>query len=445
MALVHIIAAHPEEARQLETDLRARGLDVLITAPGEWPSQPADFEITVQEYSAEEALRAAAAMAASEEIAVLIAPGAIVDAPAPMVVIPVTPEPQTLALPPQPILAVDQPAIPELAADTPEAVTQLELVPDSPVGIEVLASIHEVAHTAEPVITDAPTTAEQVQVAEEALEPAEIEAVSPAIYSTPQEAVPELEAIRAELEAVVPEIDPALAGANADVAVGGELFAATEEVDEPISDWPIWHPVLTGDNESAAEFPGPEPALEPEMVVSSVNDGSRVSVPITAYQVVRSRVYGNERVFWRTATVLAVVAVAALVVGGSYHRVSPLPAAVIGSPAPVEPAPISLPVRMPDVHRQMKSAPARVAEPPLLKSAAARQREPIPRAATKKGEPDIVAPDTVVRYSKRPAPSAPPKRVISSTHHATETEVVAEDTVRHFDKLPAVSPSRPQK
>src|SRR5204862_6116840 len=46
-------------------------------------------------------------------------------------------------------------------------------------------------------------------------------------------------------------------------------------------------------------------------------------------RILQQRVFQNDEVFWKTATVLAMVAVAALLVGASANRFSPLPANLV--------------------------------------------------------------------------------------------------------------------
>src|SRR5205085_12051539 len=63
MALVHLITANPDRSRKLESDLRSRGFEVLIVAPGDEPASAPDFQIVVEEHSPELVLHAAAQMA----------------------------------------------------------------------------------------------------------------------------------------------------------------------------------------------------------------------------------------------------------------------------------------------------------------------------------------------------------------------------------------------
>jgi hypothetical protein len=452
MPLVNIVAANSEDAKQLQHALEARGFDVLVSLPGEAAGQTADFEIALQGLSPEEALRTAAEMASYEDIAVLIAPGAIVDAPVAMKVIPLTLQPEA-----------ELPAV--------EAITRLPELDLASVGsgapanseatgessrLEVLANIQALAETAQPspvslselAVPVAPVFAQTEQVPEPVVPDAVCET---AAFAT-EEPGPELESIRLELENVISDLEPGSSVSEDEQPVAAEFYAAGEPVDEPVSDWPIWQ---------AEPLANEAHALEEVVILDTTPQAEEsitakrwvASAATLAYQAVRVHLNGNrnqnERVFWRTATVAAGIAISALVLGASYHRVSPLPAAMMDGASRVRPVgPVSLPVRMPESHGQIKSIPVRVAPSgPVLKSASSRQRDPVSGTAASKTETDMVAPDTVVRYNKRPLPTPlqPPKRVISSTHHSSDSDVVAEDTVTHFEKLPTTPGGQPRR
>ena len=88
MSVARIISRVREDAHELANDLRGRGFEVEVLAPGEIAAHAADLEISLEDCAAEEALRSAESVPAPEDVCVFIAPGAIVESARPIVVIP---------------------------------------------------------------------------------------------------------------------------------------------------------------------------------------------------------------------------------------------------------------------------------------------------------------------------------------------------------------------
>jgi hypothetical protein len=331
----------------------------------------------------------------------------------PVHVIPLIPVQEKAALSVVPSAPVEAPSEPVMAQTEAQPVAQTE---------------------AEPVVAQTEAEPIAAELLPSEIPPEPVVALDSVASLAAEDPVPELEAIRSELETVVPEF--ALEQTATDAQLFAEENVSAGDAGEPMSDWPIWQPI-TAAEETEVALPG---GLQ-ESALAEIRE-AQPSIPALAYRAIRTRLSGDERLFWRTATVAALVAVSALVLGASYHRVSPLPAAVMKGTVPAQTPPaVSLPVRLPEAHPPAKS-PAPPSSP-FLKSASVRQREVTSAPATKQPEVDIVAPDTVVRYHKQPAtpPAHSSKRVVSSNHHPTENDVVAEDTVTRFGKVPV----HPQK
>ena len=68
----------------------------------------------------------------------------------------------------------------------------------------------------------------------------------------------------------------------------------------------------------------PKPAASEDRATQSSADGSQ--------RMLSMRIFHNNELFWKTATVAAVVAVAALLLGGSVNSLAPLPAGITVPP-----------------------------------------------------------------------------------------------------------------
>ena len=441
MPLVHIIAGGSQRAKQLEMDLRNRGFEVQVVSDSADCGSVPDFEISANEYSIEEALRLAVEMAASENISVLIAPGAMAESPISPRVQPAVSRDSTPLIP---VFREDQ-----LPSDVAEAVpatefTRMEHEAAEDVALpEIAAEIPIIQSEPVPLVTEPlpalPETSQSQEV------PVMIDSTPGLAEPAAEAVVPELEAIRSELDEVVPDLEPAFMSESAEPAQGvlTPQFLEAEETAEPVSDWPIWHPAT---EEPVISPVQPAPAVIEPVVQSRTEKVVGHGSLVLAYRSMRNRLNGSERTFWRTATVAALVAICALVLGASYHRVAPVPAGVVVDEIPAQSSvPISIPARS-NKAQDVRSIPVRIPRSaPAVKSTAVRERVAShePEATS---EPDVIAPDTVVRYNRRPpaVPARPTKRVVSSAH-SSESEVVAEDTVTHFEKVPQIAAGSPRK
>ncbi|OLB23183.1 MAG: hypothetical protein AUH15_04125 [Acidobacteriales bacterium 13_2_20CM_55_8] len=243
----------------------------------------------------------------------------------------------------------------------------------------------------------------------------------------------------------ISEIQP-----EAVVETSAALRADVSLIDtEPTSDWPIWHPL------AEAEIPAQD-SLVPEALVKE----PALAVPLTSRSKIAFREQGpqvvplmqnavpvrpntyrqrllqkaivqNDEVFWKTATALAMVAVAALLVGASANRFSPLPANVVQrsieaqQPVPFEKARIvpALPLdagnkigALPsaqgsDVARFHPALAIEPAAPRIVPETADRANDRLLRTKPRHHsaghlESDMVAEDTVVRYDKKHPPAS---------------------------------------
>jgi len=232
---------------------------------------------------------------------------------------------------------------------------------------------------------------------------------------------------------------------------------------EPMSDWPIWHPLAEPET-IAQNLPLPKSLVkEPGFAVPLTSRAKTVvkdqlpqvvplmqnAVPVRPntyrQKILQQRFLQNDDTFWKTATVLAMVAVAALLVGASANRFSPLPANVTQrsieaqQPVPFEKARTvpALPLdakmgsaELPSTHGSdvVRLHPALAVEPAA------------PRIAP--GSQDR-ANDRLVRV--KPRPSEP--RPASARNHSagqTDSDMVAEDTVVRYNKRPAGSHTQGQ-
>src|SRR5438128_2116245 len=219
--------------------------------------------------------------------------------------------------------------------------------------------------------------------------------------------------------------------------LSGEEVAAQNSMREkepssksrPVSDWPIWQPISA--EEKARETMGPaeqqQPIYDARTSAPFAPPLQRQAVPRSTMRRVRNSrllrhpIFTNERMFWRTATFVGVIAIG-LLLGMSAHRLSPLPASlqqrsVDLQPSETKPAAI-VPAELNPVTRQYRvgSRASRVPKlpaeltPPLTaatKVNLASSRQPVMRSASDSSENDTdIAQDTVVRYGSRSGSSA---------------------------------------
>src|SRR5437870_5793720 len=219
--------------------------------------------------------------------------------------------------------------------------------------------------------------------------------------------------------------------------LSGEEVAAQQSMREkepssksrPVSDWPIWQPISA--EEKAREIMGPaeqqQPIYDARTSAPFALPLQRQAVPRSTMRRVRNSrllrhpIFTNERMFWRTATFVGVIAIG-LLLGMSAHRLSPLPASlqqrsVDLQPSETKPAAI-VPAELKPVTRQSRAGSratrlpklsAELTPPPTAASKVnlASSKQPVMRSASDSSENDTdIAQDTVVRYGSRSGSSA---------------------------------------
>ena len=252
-----------------------------------------------------------------------------------------------------------------------------------------------------------------------------------------------------ELEPVIPALTQEAGAAAGPVELhsdGGAMDAGAQTVP---SDWPIWQPLadpaapvqVVQSAMSEAEVP-PQMMVQQAELPSTVPAYPRNRTPIPhrvnlqAYRAALKRFSMDDTLFWKTATLAATVAVAAMLVAVSFHRFSPIPATLENSAAQGS-GEVQAPAAVVKGKHPAISGPAAVktvaaeslveAKPPVLVEAS---RVPNGSAAHKVGlaaskqkieakpqrssyESDVIAQDTVVRYgatrASLPSPSAQKK------------------------------------
>jgi hypothetical protein len=406
MPLARIIASTATDCGDLETELRARGFEIQKIGPEENPAQPADLEISLEEYPVEEVLGRAAEAAQANDVSVFIAPGAITDAPRPMQVIRLQPG-VSMASAPSVVEEIHLNALAEPALEAPKAQPM----------------------EAEPVLN----------LSQEEL---------PAVLASTPVAMPlsEFQELVAELESVVPAIEQPVAQDDAEAlsseVPGEEVIAedfaepalsVMEDTDsweeEPVSDWPLWNPPLNDDlvepvvlqHDLAASAAG-----EPSPVAPASERSPLMTRWFAGISPLAARLGADRRLFWRLATVSGIVAVTLVLFGASWHRRSPLPAQL--TPAAQASAPLPAEAVTPASHVNVQQ-PDRSSDAPLpLKQVVARRR-----LTDYADEANLVAPDTVVRFD-RPAAKVVPKRMArrKPMPRRSGQDIVAKDTVVRY-------------
>src|SRR6266550_3188905 len=134
---------------------------------------------------------------------------------------------------------------------------------------------------------------------------------------------------------------------------------------QPVSDWPIWQPISA--EEKARETMGPaeqqQPIYDARTSAPFALPLQRQGVPRSTMRRVRNSrllhhpIFTNEKMFWRTATFVGVIAIG-LLLGMSAHRLSPLPASLqqgSGDLQPSETKPAAIvPAELKPVTRQSR-------------------------------------------------------------------------------------------
>lgn len=221
---------------------------------------------------------------------------------------------------------------------------------------------------------------------------------------------------------------------------------------EPTSDWPIWHPLAEAEV-PADSLVSQSLIKEPVLAAPLTSRGKTVfheqmpqvvplmqnAVPVRPntyrQRILQKRVVQNDEVFWKTATVLAMVAVAALLIGASANRFSPLPANVQRSMEAQQPVPFEKAKTVPALSLDAGSKIGATGLPPAHGSDVARFQ---PALAIEPAAPKIVPEsraDRLVRVKPRRHSAGQP-----------ESDMVAEDTVVRYDKKhPPASHTQAQK
>ena len=233
---------------------------------------------------------------------------------------------------------------------------------------------------------------------------------------------------------------------------------------EPTSDWPIWHPLAEPEiatqnsplpksvvKEPVFAVPLPsraKPVFNEQLpqVVPLMQNAVPVRPNTYRQKILQKQVLQNDEVFWKTATVLAMVAVAALLVGASVNRFSPLPANVMQrsieaqQPVPFEKARI-VPALPLDAKIGASELPSTRGSDVVGLHPALAVEPASPRIVP---ESDDRADDRLVRVKPRSSEPRPPSSAHRSAGHA-ESDMVAEDTVVRYNKRPAASHTQAQK
>ena len=220
-----------------------------------------------------------------------------------------------------------------------------------------------------------------------------------------------------------------VAAASASESLADKQAAAEQTVfqqapaaeSQPVSDWPIWHPISAEEEARETASPAEQPVAwstrNPSLAPASLGPQTVLPQPAVHSRLVRRPILTNEKVFWATATLAGVVALV-LLLGMSAHRLSPLPAALQQrsvdlqpsqtKPAAIVPADLKTVTRQPRARsratRATKPADSRTTPPATTASKVnlASSKQPVIRAATGSGEDDTdIAQDTVVRYGNR--------------------------------------------
>ena len=509
MPLARIVTRLAEDTDALAQDLRARGFEVVTKSPDEISSEPADLEITVEECAFEEALTSASAIARTQDKRVFIAPGAITGNPRPVSVLPFMREPE-LASDAIPRVEADQvedlaamhqsddrsesqqiavsevaePFVDLSASVAPTEVSALpEIISDFELAAPLAGQFAEPAPEAgQPFTMEKEAPAHEARLAAAEIDPGEYSETQPEqVVDVPAMIVPLVETQAIETQPEVIAEDPAIIEleevSRSEAEAVSEtrhqpLFETTpvilqEDVSvvktEPTSDWPIWHPLAP--EIATQNSPLPKSVVkEPVFAVPLTNRAKPVfneqlpqvvplmqnAVPVRPntyrQKILQKQVLQNDEVFWKTATVLAMVAVAALLVGASVNRFSPLPANVMQrsieaqQPVPFEKARI--------VRALPLDAKVGASELPSTRGSDVVGLHPAlavePAAPRIVPESDDQADDRLVRVKPRSSEPRPPSSAHRSAGHA-ESDMVAEDTVVRYNKRPAASHTQAQK
>jgi hypothetical protein len=353
--------------------LRESGFDVATTADGASPGA-AELEITIEECSAEEALRRVLSLAEGKDLSILVSPGTVA-----------------------PVPVADAAAVP----------AELPLQQSSTPQEEPFEQPAKVS----------PSTAAVPELPGESV--AELFRWQGLIQPTLSE--PNLQADSEECTAV-PESNPNLPAESApssDGMPGGidqEPVVAFQSSGENASDWPFW--------ELAREVAQPEKNLFPEVSTygSSTIQVRTAVAHFAALRIWRKKIFTspafttvlqNERLFGRVALAAAGTAIILLLYGAMAHRFPPLPSRILHNSSKAQlAAPFQKPrmIRASTAEAVVPPTPAvwttpTPASPGLVKAPAIRKQ--FVGRHHSSSEADYVAKNTVVRYRQSAASTQP--------------------------------------
>src|SRR5437762_296193 len=449
MARARIITRFPEQSHDLAENLRSRGFEVQTESPGKISPRPADLEITIEECDAEEALQRATSV---QDACAFVMPGAITGGVQPITAIPFIPqmnieESETVgsearAVEPELISAESQLGegaageISDAPRDAEPVLAESGYVQEAQVSELRAEDLQATPAVEEPQVflsgpDDLEMQTQTVEMEDAGSHPLLSEEVhDPSFEQSPGPSFPESVELAAESIAQV-----SIPSSGSEL-LSGEEVAAQQSMREkepssksrPVSDWPIWQPISA--EEKAREIMGPaeqQPIYDARTSAPFALPLQRQGVPRSTMRRVRNSrllhhpIFTNEKMFWRTATFVGVIAIG-LLLGMSAHRLSPLPASlqqrsVDLQPSETKPAAI-VPAELKPVTRQSRAGSRATRLPKLSaeltprptaagKVNLASSKQPVMRSASDSSENDTdIAQDTVVRYGSRSGSSA---------------------------------------
>jgi hypothetical protein len=380
MPLARIITEHLEESLELAIQLRSRGFEVETVAPNQFPDTPADLEVRLDSYDADEVLAHIMSLSAEDDSYVFVAPGTLDET--------VVPPRGNLAhddwqMPlSYPLRKIVEPARPELPRlDSPSSAQENA---DLDVGRVVFEDVQTLALR---IKEDVEPNAEVVTLVAPALAQEE-----PAWAATPQAEPAQAEPVQRE-----PAIEQQAAPAYAEQT-------ATQ-------------------------------------VATIGRDESQLTVaPQAARRLIMvSKPRRADAMFWRIAILAAALAVSVVVVGSVWQQKHPA-AGTLSQPgaqqipfqkAPEKKTPVTLQPSAPpvahagtEVHApvQTQTSPPAKAQPVTVSAPSQPKSSPLPPAVSAKKTP----PAKTAAHSQHHAAS-----------HASDSGRIAQDTVVYFNRRPA--------
>jgi hypothetical protein len=424
MPLARIITKHAEEALELAMQLRARGFQVETLSPDQTAEGPADLEIELDACGAEQAL-ARVMEWSSEEISVFVAPGSLsgqnlsmkdfdripkYGSPISRQATPVLPDvEQTL---------IEEPAVAEESFSEP--VIAEPIVADPIIADRIIPEPIVQNAFAEKPILEAPVATNELQEEMGEMGVRIIEAAT-----EPQTVLPfEKPSTRAVIEEI-PE-------------VAGDLVVASSAI--PVQKAPD----IVIESRSSKEEPQPsivQPAEPAEIEPPARADRKP---PLLSFAK-----RPTDRLFWRSATLAAGLAVLVVIAGSAWQQRHPAASAL------PTPGAQQIPFQAPPA-QDTKRTVSPSADPPTQQTHSEPSKS-APAASVATTPPPVApvapspAPATkpVVTSDKKPPASAhrvsqkPKVTQHKAPVHNAESGYVAKDTVIYFDRKPSTTPTGP--